>query len=108
MKKKSFQYCFLPSSSSFPYKEMKKKIGDTSLCRSCWSSVMVAGPKLGDSFTLNLYNKVIPHHQILKYWDFLQKFFFADIFSGCLQVFAKKKKNRIWYLVFAKIEWVKG
>ena len=51
---------------------------------------MLAGLEVGDHFMLDLYNKVLPP-QNLKYWGFLQNFFFADIFSGCLHVFAKKK-----------------
>ena len=43
----------------FPDKRWKK-IGYTSLCRYLWSSVMLAGPEVGDHFKLNLYDKVIP------------------------------------------------
>ena len=40
--------------------EKKKKFGYTSPCRYLWSSVMPAGSEVGDHFTLNLFNKVIP------------------------------------------------
>ena len=40
-------------------KMKKKKIGYTSLYRYLRSSVMFAGPEMGDRFILNLYNKVI-------------------------------------------------
>ena len=79
----------LPSPSDFSTK--KKKFGYKSLGCYLWSSVMLAGPEVGDHFMLNLYNKVIPL-QILKYWNFLQNFFFVDIVSGYLHVFTKKKK----------------
>ena len=39
---------------------MKKRFGYTSLYSYLWSSVMLAGLEVGDHFTLNLYNKVIP------------------------------------------------
>ena len=52
---------------------------------------MLAGLEVGDHFMLNLYNKVIPP-PIHKYWDFIENFFFGDIFSGCLYVFAKKSR----------------
>ena len=56
---------------------------------------MLAGPEVGDHFTLNLYDKMIPSPtQIKEYWGFLQNFFLADIFfSCCIRVFAKKKKR---------------
>ena len=56
---------------------------------------MLPGLELGDHFMLNLYNKVIPHQHILKYWSFHQNFFLADIFSGCcLHVLLLKKKKK--------------
>ena len=55
---------------------------------------MLAGPEVGDHFTLNLYNKVIPPLNSKMFLFFFQNFFFADIFSGCLHEFAKKKKKK--------------
>ena len=66
---------------------------------------MFAGPEEGDHFTLNIYDKVTPN-QILKYWGFLQNFFFPDICQAVLHVLAPK--SRIWFLVFVEIRWVKG
>ena len=83
-----------PSPSDFPTKIEKKKMVTRPFSRYLWSSVMLAGPEVGDHFILNLYNKLIPHPKILKYWGFLQNFFVANIFSGCLHVFAKKKKKK--------------
>ena len=58
---------------------------------------MLVGPEVGDHFMLNLYNKVIPLPQILKYFfGGGHNFLLADIFSGCLLVFAKKKQNLIF------------
>ena len=76
-------------------KMKKKKIGYTSFYwLHLWSSVMLVDPEVGDHSMLNLYNKSDPLSQIQKLWGFLQNFFFADIFSGYLHVFAKK--SRIW------------
>ena len=56
---------------------------------------MLTGLEVGDHFTMNLYNKVIPP-LILKYWRFFffKNFFVADVFSVCLHVLAKKKKKK--------------
>ena len=45
----------------FPYKKMKNKNLVTRLFRYLRSSVMFAGPEMGDHFTLTLHNNVIPH-----------------------------------------------
>ena len=57
-----------------------KKIGYMSLCRYLWSSVMLAGPEVGDHFTLNWYNKMMPLLKFYNIGGFLENFFFADIF----------------------------
>ena len=61
---------------------MKKKFSYTSLCRYFWLSLMLTGQEVGDYFTLNLYNKVIPHLKFLNIvcFFFYQTLFFADIF----------------------------
>ena len=49
-------------------------------------------------------------NQILLYFSEHNKHYCRPemIFLGCLHVFAKKKTSRIWFLLFAKIRWVKG
>ena len=56
---------------------------------------MLADPEVGDHFMLDLYNKVIPHFKLKN----IGLFFISSLrifFSGCLHVFAKKKKNLIF------------
>ena len=84
----TFTLCIWFPNQKKKKKKLEKKFSYTSLGRYLWLSLMLVGPEVDDHFTLNLFNKVIPH-QILKYCDFFfQNFFFADIFSGCLHVFA--------------------
>ena len=61
------------------------------------SSVMLAGPEVGDHFTLNLYNKYsrIFFFKISSLWIFFQA------------VYMYSQKKKVKFLVFAKIRWVK-
>ena len=72
-----------------------KKISYTPLRRYLWLSVMQAGP---EKVMLNLYNKVLTAEPILKYWSFLENFFFAEfffLFLLTIYIYSPKKMSNV-------------
>ena len=73
-----------------------KTNGYTSLFRSLWSSVMLASPEVGDHFTLNLYNKVIPLHKFWNIGTFLKiNSLRISFLAICMYIKEKKEKEKV-------------
>ena len=68
--------------------------GYMSLCGYPWSLVIVAGPEVGDHFTLNLYNEVIPPDpKYSRIFGFSSKFLLCAFFFWLFTCIRPKKLN---------------